>query len=268
MKSVSRMQDLTIHASDGEIGRVEEFYFDDETWTIRYLIVKTGGWLFGRLVLISPIFLRSVDWEAAQLNIALTKQQIENSPEIDRHKPVSRQHEADYMDALGGSYYWGGPGIWGIGAGPATLATGGAPISARAAASTRESADSHLRSTSAVKGYRIEATDGEIGQVDDFIVDLDTWSIRYLQLSWSWLPGKEILISPEWIGQIRWAESEVFVGLTREAIKSAPEYIESRSITREYEDQLHAHYGRRPYSPSEPQAKRVLAGVASDSSAK
>src|SRR5580704_1253796 len=100
LKSVSRMKDLTIHASDGEIGRVEEFYFDDETWTVRYLIVNTGGWLSGRLVLISPMFLRRADWETAQLHVALTTKQIENSPDIDTQKPVSRQHEAEYMDAF------------------------------------------------------------------------------------------------------------------------------------------------------------------------
>jgi sporulation protein YlmC with PRC-barrel domain len=242
LKSVSRMKDLTIHASDGEIGRVEEFYFDDETWTVRYLIVNTGGWLSGRLVLISPMFLLRADWETAQLHVALTTKQIENSPDIDTQKPVSRQHEAEYMDAFNVPYYWGG------GPYPAGLAGTAIPIPARAVEAERESADSHLRSTTALKGYHIEASDGEIGHVEDFIVDTDTWSIRYLEVKTrNWLPGKKVLISPEWIETVSWLDSEVSVGLLQETIKSAPEYIESRAITREYENQLHAYYGRPPY---------------------
>jgi hypothetical protein len=108
LKNVSRMQDLTIHASDGEIGHIEEFYFDDETWTIRYLVVSTGSWLLGRRVLISPVSLRQPDWEVAQLYVALTKAQIENSPDIDTHKPISRQQEQDYSGYFGYPYYWNG----------------------------------------------------------------------------------------------------------------------------------------------------------------
>src|SRR5277367_5574678 len=101
LKSTSHMKDLTIHASDGEIGMVHEFYFDDETWVIRYLVVKTGDWIEERLVLISPVFLREADWGTKRLHVALTRRQIENSPKIDTHKPVSRQHEAEYMDYYG-----------------------------------------------------------------------------------------------------------------------------------------------------------------------
>jgi sporulation protein YlmC with PRC-barrel domain len=250
LKSVSRMKDLTIHASDGEIGHVEEFYFDDETWTIRYLIVNTGGWLSGRLVLISPMFLRQADWEAGELHVALTKKQIEDSPDINTQQPVSRQHEAEYMDAFNVPYYWTGPYLWGAGPIPAGLAGAAIPIPilARAVAPERESADSHLRSTTALKGYYIEATDGEIGHVEDFVVDPETWTIRYLEVKTrNWLPGKRVLISPEWIEKVSWLDSQVSVGLPRETIRSAPEYVESRAITRDYENQLYAYYGRAPY---------------------
>jgi sporulation protein YlmC with PRC-barrel domain len=248
LKSVGDMKGLAIHASDGAIGSVEECYFDDETWAIRYLIVNTGGWLPGRLVLISPVFLGNADWETKQLHVALTKKQIENSPDIDRHKPVSRQHEAEYMDYYGYSYYWGGPDLWGSGLYPADLAATMIPIAARTAAAQREPADSHLRSTAEVKGYQIEASDGELGHVKDFIVDPDTWSIRYLEVDTrNWLPGKKVLISPDWIEKVSWSESKVRVALLRETIRSAPEYLGYKPMTREYENQLHAHYGHVPY---------------------
>jgi hypothetical protein len=248
LKSVGDMKDLAIHASDGAIGSVEEFYFDDETWAIRYLIVDTGGWLPGRLVLISPIFLRNLNWETKQLHVALTKKQIENSPDIDTHKPISRQHEAEYMDYYGSSYYWGGSYLWGAGLYPADLAAPMIPTPAPTVATRRESADSHLRSTTAVKGYYIEAVDGEVGHVGDFIVDPDTWSIRYLEVDTrNWLPGKHVLISPEWIEKVHWLESKVRVDLPREAIRNAPEYFGYIPMTREYENQLHEYYGQAPY---------------------
>ena len=80
LKNVIHLKDFTIRATDGEIGTLEQFYFDDETWAIRYLVVNTGGWLSGRLVLVSPIALRQAEWQSKRLDVALTKKQIENSP--------------------------------------------------------------------------------------------------------------------------------------------------------------------------------------------
>ena len=247
LKSASHMKDLKILASDGEIGRVDEFYLDDKTWTIRYLVVNTGNWLSRKLVLISPLFIGKADWVNNQLHVALTKQQIENSPSIDTHRPVSRQHEAEYMDYFGSPYYWSGPYIWGPGLFPSDLPPVPMPLQA-ARLQPEESGDSHLRSTAALNGYHIEASDGSIGHVVDFIVDQDTWSIRYFEVNTrDWLPGKLVLISPEWIESVSWIDSKVYVDLRRETIQSTAEYIESRPITRAYEIQLHQHYGQLPY---------------------
>jgi len=249
MLTNKHVKDFSIHAVDGKIGSVADIYFDDETWAIRYLVVDTGGWLGGRQVLISPISVVQTDWAAKQLNVSLTKLQVENSPNLDTHQPVSRQHEAAFLGYYGYPYYWGGPYLWGPAFYPAGLAS---PISASAGAIAnqvqRESQDSHLRSTEAVAGYDIEATDGEIGHVDGFIVDDEDWAIRYMEVATrNWLPGKKVLVSPAWIERVSWAESKVYVGLSREAIKDGPEYIESRPITREYENRLYFHYGRPPY---------------------
>ena len=112
----------------------------------------------------------------------------------------------------------------------------------------RESADSHLRSTEAVTGYNIEAADGEIGHVDGFLVDDEAWAIRYIAVATrNWLPGKKVLISPAWIERVSWEKSKVYAGLSREALKNAPEYVESMPITRDYETRLYLHYGRPPY---------------------
>ena len=174
LRNVTRLRGFEIRAKDGEVGTLDQFYFDDETWAIRYLIVNTGIWLSGRLVLVSPIALRQANWESRRLDVALTKKQVEDSPGIDTHKPVSRQHEAVYMGYYGYPYYWGGPNLWGLASYPAGLSVQREAVTEAEAAQARagkETTDSHLRSTNEVTGYHIDAADGEIGHVEDFIVD-------------------------------------------------------------------------------------------------
>jgi len=249
LTNITFLKGLVIHATDGELGTVDQFYFDDETWAIRYLTVETGGWLGGREVLISPISVLRADWPGKRLDVALTKKQVQNSPDINTHQPVSRQHEAEYNRYYGYPYYWGGPYMWGPAYCPSGLAIPTIPSrEARAGRTYDESTDSHLRSTEAITGYHVESTDGEIGHVDGFVIDDEAWAIRYIEVATrNWLPGKKVLVSPAWIEQVSWQESKVSVALSRETIKSAPEYLLSRPITRKYEDQLHVHYGRPPY---------------------
>jgi hypothetical protein len=249
LTNITFLKGLVIQATDGELGTVDQFYFDDETWAIRYLTVETGGWLDGRQVLISPHSVSEVDWPAKRLDVTLTKAQVQNSPDINTHHPVSRQHEAEFNRYFGYPYYWGGPFLWGESDYPGGLGyTAIAYPEMLADASAGEPADSHLRSIEAVTGYSIDALDGEIGHVNGFILDDEAWAIRYIEVATrNWLPGKKVLVSPAWIERVSWPESRVYAALNREAIKSAPEYLLSRPLTREYENQLHTHYGRPPY---------------------
>jgi hypothetical protein len=249
LRNTKDLHGFTIRATDGDLGTVDELYFDDETWAIRYLTVETGGWLGGRPVLISPISVVHTDWQAERLDVALTKKQVENSPDINTHQPVSRQHEAAYNRYYGYPYYWGGPYLWGAAPYPADVVMPPiVPIEAVWEGIESQPADSHLRSTETVTGYSIEAADGEIGHVGGFVVDDEAWAIRYIEVATrNWWPGKKVLVSPAWIERVSWADSKVYTGLTREAIQNGPEYIESAPITREYENRLYFHYGRPPY---------------------
>jgi hypothetical protein len=240
---------LAIQATDGELGAVDHFYFDDETWAIRYLTVETGGWLGGRHVLISPISVINTDWQARRLDVALTKQQVENSPDIDTHRPVSRRQEAQYFGYYGYSNYWGGPFLWGPADHPTDLAiTTAASRKALADTIRGQSEDSHLRSGQVVKGYHVEATDGEIGHVQGFVMDDEAWAIRYIDVATrNWWPGKKVLVSPAWIQSVSWMDAKVVVGLSREGIQGAPDFVDSSLITREYEERLYHHYVRQPY---------------------
>jgi hypothetical protein len=254
LKNASNLKGLAIQAKDGELGIVDQFYFDDETWAIRYLTVETGDWLGSRRVLVSPFSVVHTDWKTKRLDVSLTKKQVENSPDVNTHQTVSRQHEAAYLGSLGYPYYWSGPYLWGPAYYPGGLAIPkSAPTEALADRVRRESTDSHLRSAEVVTGYHVAATDGEIGHLDGFVLDDQAWAVRYVEVATrNWWPGKKVLISPGWIERVSWKDSKVRVGLSREAIMNGPEYVESQPITREYENQLYSHYGRPPYWLSEP----------------
>jgi len=228
---------------DGEIGKVKEFYFDDQHWTVRYLIADTGNWLTGRQVLISPYALNCVIKSEEDLSVDLTRNQIENSPSLDSDKPVSRQFEDDYYSYYGWPPYWSGSSVW-----------GDYPYiernrNKRGAFTKAEKVwDRHLRSTREVTGYHVHALDGEIGHVEDFVIDDEMWSIRYLIINTgNWWPGRKVLVSPQWIERVSWSESEVFINLSRDAVKDSPKYTEQSLITRDYEIGLHHHYNRPGY---------------------
>ena len=246
------LQGYRLESFDGEIGRVKEFYFDDRHWAIRYLVADTGNWLSGRLVLLSPYSLVAVNKKEKNIKINLTQKQIKDSPSLDSDKPVSRQFEESYYRHYGLPMYWEGPYMWG--AFPAIERD-----CEKWKAYTRgknENWDPHLRSTNDVSGHTIQATDGEIGHVEDFIIDDETWAIRYLVIDTrNWWPGKKVLISMQWIDHVSWTESKVFVSLPLETIRQAPEYTEESLLTRDYEKELHLHYNRSGYWVDQPIVK-------------
>ena len=252
---LSKARTLTgykLNGLDGEIGEVKEFYFDDQHWTVRYLVADTGGWLTDRQVLISPYALVEVSEETQCININLTKKQIEGSPPLDSDKPVSRQIEEDYSGYFGWPMYSTGPYIWG-----ASPYIERDPAKWRKSAKSENAWDPHLRSTYEVSGYLINAADGEIGHVEDFVIDTETWAIRYLIIGTrNWWPGKKVLVSPLWIERVSWSERKVFINLSRETIKQSPEYSVESLLTRDYEDRLHRHYNRQGYWVDVPAAKK------------
>ena len=249
LRNAKELHGFTIRATDGEIGTVDQLYFDDETWAIRYLIVDTGGWLGGRLVLISPIsVIGQPDWDSKFLNVSLTKEQVENSPDVNTQQPVSRQHEIDYLGYYGYPFYWGGSDLWGPASYPGGLAVAPPLMDAVTTRTSPSPAEMHLRSSQEVTGYYIEAIDGEIGHLHGLVIDDENWAIRYIEVATrNWWPGKKVLVSPAWIERVSWSESKVHVVLSRGTIQSGPEYVESEEISRDYEDRLYAHYGQPPY---------------------
>lgn len=249
--SINELNDYHPAARDGEIGRVRDVLFDDQRWAIRHLVVDTGGWLSGRDVLVSPHAIEGLDRSRRHVRVALTRQQIQDAPGIETDQPVSRQREMSYYDYYGFPYDWAGPGLWGAAAYP-MAGVGLAALPPRRALpqevaervqAEREAADVHLRSGREVTGYRIAARDGDIGHIDDFLFDDRSWQIRYAVVDTrNWLPGRLVLVSPEWIERVDWGDRHARVRLTRAAIESSPPYDRERQLETEDESRLASHY--------------------------
>lgn len=228
---------------EGEFGRVKEFLFDDQHWTVRYLVADTGNWFTGKLVLISPYALESVDHLAEYVVTNLSTEQIKNSPPLESHLPVTRQYETSYHDYYGYPQYWAGSMMWGA-----------LPHISRDTSEwnrLREKqhiVDSHLHSSKDVTGYYIQASDGEIGHVDDFIIDDGPWAIRYLVVdTQNWWTGKKVLVAPQWIEHVGWDVSKIYVSLSRETIRQSPEFTNGMQLNRDYENRLYSYYNRPGY---------------------
>ena len=248
LERAGMLKGYTLNSRDGEIGRVKEFYFDDRHWTVRYLVADTGSWLSERQVLISPYSLGAIDRDKHHIAVDLTRKQVEDSPPLGSDLPVSKQFQEAYYGHFGWPTYWTGPYMWG--SYPQIVRERAEQITLGDNAGEW---DPHLRSTQDVDGHHVEAIDGVIGHVEDFIIDSHTWAIRYLVVNTrNWWPGKKVLVSPKWIESIVWNESKVVVNLSRATIKEAPEYSEGLLLDREYEAQLHTHYDRPAYWMDEP----------------
>jgi hypothetical protein len=262
LRSLQDLEGFAIQATDGTIGHVQDFYLDDKTWVVRYLVVETGGWLSSRKVLISPVAIGHPDWAGRVLPVKITKEQVKNSPDIDTDKPVSRQHEMQYLGYYGYPYYWAGDSLWGQGAYPGMMLLGigdaGADAGYRhakaedaradAEAGMKPDGDPHLRSCKALTSYHIEAIDGGMGQVRGLLLDEETWAIRCLIVDTSnWWLGHQVLISPQWISEISWTDATVSVDLTQQSVKDAPPYDPKVPLNREHEIQLYKHHGRPGY---------------------
>ena len=256
---VSSLKGFDIQAKDGSLGTVSDFLFDDSTWKVRWLVIDTGKWLTGRKVLVHPSAVGYADYGSRELTVALTKTQVKDSPDIAQHRPVSQQMQNDLYGYYGWDPLWGG-GMYGAGMYGGGLyggAMGGiaSPVSARAyfgAGAVREAergeagrdeGDPHLRSVAEVTGYHVHATDGNIGHVENFLVDSESWGVRYLIVDTSnWWVGQHVLMSPYAVKEVDWPGRRVQLDVNRDKVKSSPSWDPADIIDGDFEKRLHGHY--------------------------
>jgi hypothetical protein len=237
LRCLKEILGYTIDAEDGKLGKVNDFLFDDGEWTIRYLVADTGGWLTGRKVLLSPSVLGIPDWVKKFFPVALSKQNVKDSPEIDTDKPISRRQEEELHAHYRWVRYWDSE-------------TPAKKMQEQRTSRAKAKGDPNLRSVNEVLEYAIRSSEceGEIGHVGDFILDDEHWILRYIVVDTDpWLPGRKVLISPHWIEDIRWPNRSVQVVLTRDQVKNSPEYIPFAPVNCEYEQRLYDYYGRPSY---------------------
>ena len=262
IRSAKDMKKFEIVATDGQIGSVDDFYFDDERWAIRYAVVDTGRWLPGRRVLISPLSISRTEWNDQRLLLSISRDRAKDAPGIDTHKPVSRRQEKGYLDYYGYPHYWAHAGLWGAHAVP-MMPTPSALAeqrfdTAEAEREAAESGDTHLRSVAEVSGYAIRASDGELGHVEDALFDDLSWAIRYLVVDTSnWWFGKHVLVAPEWITDISWAERVVSVNVNRHLLKSAPTYDRAQHVDRQWELEYYRHLLQPGYWLTSDEARAI-----------
>ena len=245
---VSAIKGYSIRGSNGSLGSVSDLLFDDTTWMARWLVVDTGHWLSRRKVLLPVSALRKANPERRELVVDLTTKQVENSPDIETHKPVARQVEVNIYEVYGLEPYWGG-GLYPISNAMAVpfaapLAPDERAAEARGIADAERSKDDpHLRSIDAVSGYRIHASDGEIGHVEDFVLEDDDWTIRYLEVDTrNWWPGRHVLIQPKLVAEINWGERHIRLNATRQKVKDSPPYDPTITVDGAYADKIHTYY--------------------------
>jgi hypothetical protein len=216
LSSIKDLVECRIQALGGEAGRVRDVYIDDRLWAVVYLVVDTCKWLSDRSVLILPSAVTSIDWHRRTIALSLSRMQVDLSPDVTAHEPVSRQKEAQY-----GPY----AALWTWGTMPVILETTTASRDDAPGRPAEDSADAHLRSSRVVQGYHIRASDDSVGHAADFLFDEETWAIRYLIADTrNWPPGKHVLISPQRIREVDWLDREFRVNLTRRQIERSPEY--------------------------------------------
>jgi hypothetical protein len=243
LRSANSLRDYHIRANDGNVGYVDDLLFDGNAWVVRYIVVDTSQWLPGRKVLLIPDILGAPSLEGQLLPVDLTRDQVKNSPEIDTDKPVARQKEIDLFEYYGWSPYWGG----GHGGFAEPVMRDVDPDKQELVGGERPG-DPHLRSMREVRGYSIDAADGQVGYVDDLIVEDRDWPVRYIAVDTKkWLSGGKVIVSPEWTERIDWQNHSFSLKLSREEVKNSPEYDPSQAVNREYETRVYDYYGRPHY---------------------
>jgi sporulation protein YlmC with PRC-barrel domain len=265
--NLSTIRGHSISASDGTIGSVSDALFDDASWMIRWLVVDTGDWLSSRKVLIPPSALGHAEPNGKTFPVRLTQAEVEASPKLDTHRPVSRQFETSTYDYYGWSPYWGsgfylgGYGMMGV----ALPVSGDPEVSRRTEELARLQHDHdepHLRSAEAVSGYHIHASDGEIGHLSDLVIEDTDWSIHYLIVDTSnWWLGQKVLISPRSAKDIRWTEQLISLDVDRQKVRDSPPYDPAKPIDRAHEQRMAGHYAKpRPDPDPDHTAKPQKAG--------
>ncbi|PKL90727.1 MAG: photosystem reaction center subunit H [Candidatus Goldiibacteriota bacterium HGW-Goldbacteria-1] len=247
LRSLKSLKGYSALTPEDEMGSVEDFFFDNKLWIIRYLVVKLDKQIPGKSVLVTPkALIKAPDWETKSFVFDISSDMLAKCPDIDLKKPVNRQEEDKLLKHFSWPVYWqqqsiyGSPVITGINPGKITQEPEEEP--------EEKNVDPHLFSVQGLIKYKIQAKDGEVGNVEDIIIDDETWQAHYLVIDTnSWLPGGKVLVDPSWVDEFEWKRESVRVSVTKETLKQSPVYDPSSPVNRGYETRLYDYHGRPKY---------------------
>ena len=248
--NASSLRGFAVEATDGAIGTVGDLLFDDQSWTVRWLVVETGSWLASRNVILPVSALGKPHEATRKFTVDLTRKQVRDSPDIETSEPVSRFKEAHVYNYYDWNPYWtsGFASMSNAIATPTVLPFGRDDVAPRYQDSGTDAVqtdgDPHLRSARAVIGYHVAATDGEIGHVEDFLIDDVSWHLPYMTVDTkNWLPGERVLLPVRTIREIDWATKMLHVGIDRAKVKGSPPYDPQMISDGPFNDRSHAYFG-------------------------
>lgn len=246
--ATSTIEGSKIEATDGRIGSVETFLFDEEQWVLRYIVAHHGFWIFGRTVLLSPVSVRGTLDDGTSIRVGLSKDQIRNAPAAELARPISRRKEEQFHRYYQIPVYWGGSGLWGSAMTPMEAGTVTYEPDPNKEPLDAAEEEYHLRSTHELEEYRLDTADGKAGTVAGFIIEDTTWAVRYLRVETERSAGGgSLFISPHWVDSISWIERKITLDIARDRLTEAPTVGVEGEIDREDEERLHQFFGKPRY---------------------
>lgn len=205
---------------------LRDLLIGQDSATVRYLVTDSEAWLATSSVLLAPGVVVGIDRDQQMLQTGLDRALLDRAPGLPRGTPPGREHERRLHDHFGWTPYWDSAGD-----DPA----GG-------------DRDEQLLSARHLIGFYAQAVDGAVGHVEDLIVDLQAWQVRYLEIDTrNWVPGRRVLVAPGWLHAIDRPNRTVALDLSRELVRSSPPYDRKAPLDRSLEENLYRHYGRTGY---------------------
>jgi len=242
LRHASKIIGCDVVSSDGSVGKVHDILFDEVSWTFQHLVADIGSWLAGERVLLPLAAVGEVDEVERQLQVHLTKGEIEHCSGVSTCTTASEEAQV----LLGKYWMWTTTSFAHLP--PEASRVMDSEATADEKEEVEDKVESRLRSVRESDGYHIAAPDGDIGHLTELVVDSDTWQIQYLVVNTgNWLLRRNVLIPRAALESIHWADRKVHLSITKNEIKNSPEYDPKEMLDRDYEQTLHDHYGHRPY---------------------
>lgn len=229
---VSELRECRIEALDGEMGKVQDLFFDDRHWAVRYVLIDTGKILPGKKVMLSPASFDNLDIEEKRLHVHYDKEKIRKSPDVSETVSMTNEHETQLADYYGWSKYWLDNMMWGIGGSPiAEKIEEMHPPNLNREVDLPTSAEYSLRSAREAKGVRVHANDGRLGEVMDAIFDTRNWAVQSLVVKITHQPELGLmLLSPNELSGAEWTEGDLYFDGTVDQFKERPIYQSEQQL--------------------------------------